>query len=180
MNQIHVLDCTLRDGGYCNNWEFGYENKRKILKGLIEADLDVIECGFLTNKIVYDQNGTKFTNLSEISEILPTDRKGKIFVAMVNFGEYDLEKLPCYDGTSIDGIRVAFHKKDREKALEWCRIIGDKGYKVYRSFSGSISEFVASINIYYSKKINKVHGENIKYRQYFIKYHFIPLFFYSN
>lgn len=131
MNQIHVLDCTLRDGGYCNNWEFGYENKRKILKGLIEADLDVIECGFLTNKIVYDQNGTKFTNLSEISEILPTDRKGKIFVAMVNFGEYDLEKLPCYDGTSIDGIRVAFHKKDREKALEWCRIIGDKGYKVY-------------------------------------------------
>lgn len=43
----------------------------------------------------------------------------------------------------------------------------NKGYKVYRSFSGSISEFVASINIYYSKKINKVHGENIKYRQYF-------------
>ena len=28
MQNIHVLDCTLRDGGYVNNWEFG----EKILK----------------------------------------------------------------------------------------------------------------------------------------------------
>ena len=26
MNKINVLDCTLRDGGYCNNWEFGFDN----------------------------------------------------------------------------------------------------------------------------------------------------------
>lgn len=131
MNQIHVLDCTLRDGGYCNNWEFGYENKKKILNGLIEADIDVIECGFLTDKIDYNREGSRFTSVSEISEIIPAERQGKVFVSMVNYGEYNLDKLPCYDGNSIDGIRVAFHKKDRRKALEWCKVIGDKGYKVY-------------------------------------------------
>lgn len=26
MDRVHVLDCTLRDGGYCNGWEFGYGN----------------------------------------------------------------------------------------------------------------------------------------------------------
>ena len=32
MGRIQVLDCTLRDGGYCNQWKFGYENAKKILK----------------------------------------------------------------------------------------------------------------------------------------------------
>ena len=32
------------------------------------------------------------------------DESGRIY------GEYDPAHIPCYDGTSIDGIRVAFHK----------------------------------------------------------------------
>ena len=26
MNEIKLLDCTLRDGGYLNDWEFGSDN----------------------------------------------------------------------------------------------------------------------------------------------------------
>lgn len=29
----------------------------------------------------------------------------------MNYGEYNIEDLPDYDGSSIDGIRIAFHKK---------------------------------------------------------------------
>ena len=32
MNTIHVLDCTLRDGGYSNQWKFGFDNAKKIAK----------------------------------------------------------------------------------------------------------------------------------------------------
>ena len=28
---INILDCTLRDGGYINNWEFGLENIKKTI-----------------------------------------------------------------------------------------------------------------------------------------------------
>ncbi len=35
MDRVHVLDCTLRDGGYCNGWEFGYGNVKKIIGGLL-------------------------------------------------------------------------------------------------------------------------------------------------
>ncbi len=48
MSSIQVLDCTLRDGGYCNQWKFGYENIKKIVTGLMEANIDIVECGFLT------------------------------------------------------------------------------------------------------------------------------------
>ena len=34
MGKINVLDCTLRDGGYCNQWKFGYNNIKKIIDGL--------------------------------------------------------------------------------------------------------------------------------------------------
>ncbi len=37
MREITVLDCTLRDGGYCNEWNFGLENARKIVAGLLAA-----------------------------------------------------------------------------------------------------------------------------------------------
>lgn len=30
MNTVHVLDCTLRDGGYCNQWQFGHEITKKL------------------------------------------------------------------------------------------------------------------------------------------------------
>ena len=43
MSKIQVLDCTLRDGGYCNNCRFGFENERKIVHGLVEANIDIIE-----------------------------------------------------------------------------------------------------------------------------------------
>ena len=31
MNQIQVLDCTLRDGGYCNDCHFGFKNEKKLI-----------------------------------------------------------------------------------------------------------------------------------------------------
>ena len=111
MNKVQVLDCTLRDGGYCNQWKFGFNNICAITSGLVNANVDIIECGFLTQKVSYDESISKFTTVQELSAVIPTNRRGKLFVAMMNYGEYDVEKLPCCDGSSIDGIRVAFHKK---------------------------------------------------------------------
>ena len=40
MPQIQVLDCTLRDGGYCNGWNFGENNIYKIIKSLIDSKVN--------------------------------------------------------------------------------------------------------------------------------------------
>lgn len=45
---IQILDCTLRDGGYVNDWRFGRRNIASILDKLEKANIDIIECGFLT------------------------------------------------------------------------------------------------------------------------------------
>jgi len=53
---IKLLDCTLRDGGYNNNWEFGSNQISKIYNGLIESKVDIIECGFITQKVEYSED----------------------------------------------------------------------------------------------------------------------------
>lgn len=131
MNNIKVLDCTLRDGGYCNQWIFGNQNIRSIISGLLEANIDIIECGFISHKYEADKDRTQFGSFEDIATVLPSEREEKIFVAMINYGEFPLEAIPDYDDNSVDGIRVAFHKRDRIPAIEYCKKIKDKGYKVF-------------------------------------------------
>ena len=52
-------------------------------------------------------------------------------MALLDYGTYDVEELPPWDGSSLDGIRVTFHKEDRDPALEAARRIQEKGYKVF-------------------------------------------------
>lgn len=131
MGEIKVLDCTLRDGGYCNDWNFGFDNICKITTGLAAANVDVVECGFLTNESTHSENSSKFATMEEAAAVIPKDRTGKLFVCMINYGEYLAEDLPYYDDKSLDGIRVAFHKKDLFPALEFCKSIKEKGYKIF-------------------------------------------------
>lgn len=59
MSNIKLLDCTLRDGGYINNWNFGEEEIRDILFNLAKSGTDIIECGFLSDKL-YDHDRSIF------------------------------------------------------------------------------------------------------------------------
>lgn len=133
MNSVQVLDCTLRDGGYCNDWHFGFSNMKKITKSLVDAGVEMIECGFYADDYgdLELKDRSKFTSIKEFADIIPEDRGGKCFLCMINHGECDFTKLPEYDGTSVDGIRVAFHKKDLKASLEECRILKEKGYLVF-------------------------------------------------
>lgn len=130
--QISILDCTLRDGGYCNQWEFGLQNERRIIENLIISGVEIVECGILCNQ-TYSSGISRFSSTDDICEILPVEnrRKNTIFVCLMNVGQYDVDKLPECDGKSIVGIRVAFHKQDAKVALEACRKIKQKGYLLF-------------------------------------------------
>ena len=56
MEQIKLLDCTLRDGGYINDWKFGRRTIQNVIARLVDAGTDFIEVGFLRN-VTYDEDG---------------------------------------------------------------------------------------------------------------------------
>lgn len=155
MSKIGILDCTLRDGGYCNQWRFGYKNIVKIMQQLSYANIDVIECGFLSNKVTPDNDVTRFSTLNEVEAIVPKTEANSSYVVMMNYGDYEIEQLPDYNGGAVDGIRVAFHKKDCIEALMVCEKLIEKGYKVFVqamvSLNYSDSEFLGLI-----EQVNKM------------------------
>lgn len=138
MANIQILDCTLRDGGYINDFAFGEYGIKTIISQLTEANVDIIECGFLEDG-EYNKECSVFTSVEQIASFIPTNRGNSMYVAMACYGEYDLAQLSFFDGTSIDGIRVTFHYDEIDEALDYCRVIKDKGYKVFVQPVGTTS-----------------------------------------
>ena len=136
---IQVLDCTLRDGGYINDWRFGRKTIISILEKLENANIDIIECGFLT-RMVKEPECSLFRSVKEIEQVLPKQNRRCMYVAMIAIGEKELHPLeltPC-DGNSITGIRLTFHKHEIEQAFDWARIIMEKGYEVFMQPVGTV------------------------------------------
>lgn len=128
---MQILDCTLRDGGYVNNWCFGEKTIREILKKLSDAHIDIVECGFLS-EAEYDLDRTVFNHTSQISKLLPHDSDCR-YVAMVALGEKEIsyEKISRREETSISGIRLTFHKHEKERAFDYAQDLMEKGYQVF-------------------------------------------------
>ncbi len=124
---IKVLDCTLRDGGYINNWDFGFNNISLIIKNLSDSNLDFIECGFLKD-INYNQDKTIFSDITQLLSLIPKKTQAK-YTLMINYGTYPIEKIPNLQSDNLY-LRIAFKNKDLLSALEYCMSLSLKGYKI--------------------------------------------------
>ena len=49
-NDIKILDCTLRDGGYVNNWNFSNKDTKRTIRKLLKSNIEIVECGFLDSQ----------------------------------------------------------------------------------------------------------------------------------
>ncbi len=130
MNEINILDCTLRDGGYVNNWCFGKNNIDFIIKKIKNANIDYIEVGYYTEKKEYDDDYTQYNDLINLNKKLcDPNRK---YIVMINYSEVDIKNIPeAHLVPNIYGIRIAFHKKNVENALKYCQLLIKKGYRIF-------------------------------------------------
>lgn len=132
MKKIKLLDCTLRDGGYVNDWEFGHNNLLSIFERLADAGIDIIEIGFLDDRRPFDINRSIMPNTESSGKIWEQVTKNPgMVVGMIDYGTCKIENLqPCSE-TFLDGIRVIFKKHVMKEALEYCAEVEKLGYKVF-------------------------------------------------
>ncbi len=130
MANIKLLDCTLRDGGYINDWNFGYHTAKSIIRQLVDSQVDYVEIGFLRD-CEYDRNKTLYNNCREMIPVLPEKRGNTLFTAMVLHNKYNVDKLEECDGKTIDAVRVTFHDYDIDEGLTFIKRVKEKGYKVF-------------------------------------------------
>ncbi|MDE6946593.1 MAG: aldolase catalytic domain-containing protein [Anaeroplasmataceae bacterium] len=130
ITNIKLLDCTLRDGGYINDWDFGFHTIKNIIRQLVDSQVDYVEIGFLRN-CEYNKNKALYNNCQEMIPVLPEKKGNTVFTAMALHNKYNIEKLEDYDGKTIDALRVTFHDYDIDEGLAFIQKAKEKGYKVF-------------------------------------------------
>lgn len=129
-NDLKILDCTLRDGGYVNDWKWGYHNARAIIRFLTKAKVDFVEVGFLRNVDQYDEDITVCNTIEELNRLLPEKKGDTMYSAMAMRSNYDIKKLSPYAGSGIEMLRITAHDYDIEEGMDFAKEVKAKGYKL--------------------------------------------------
>tara|TARA_B100000902_G_C27317843_1_gene922453 strand:+ start:407 stop:2653 length:2247 start_codon:yes stop_codon:yes gene_type:complete len=126
-----LLDCTLRDGGYINNWTFSNAFIKDFIELMNINKVDIVEIGFINKTNNY--KGTVVGQCRNInSEYLNLFKNTDFKIAvMADYRDINMTILEKEDSKDIiDLIRIAFHKDDLENAIKTCIKIKNLGYKI--------------------------------------------------
>lgn len=152
MGKINVLDCTLRDGGYVNDWAFGKDAIAGLLNNMSLANVECVEVGFL-RPVPYDENRSLFPDKASLDGILKNKSKNvKYFVMYDVSNPVDIDSFPKNDGKGIDGIRVIFKKDRINDGIVAVKKFMSLGYLVAANFVSTNfytdEEFIDGIKIF--------------------------------
>jgi len=130
--EIKVLDCTIRDGGLMNNWQFSDEFVRDVFNALCDAGIDYMEIGYKSSEKAFSrkENGPwKFCDEESLKRIVG-DRKGDIKLsAMADIGRIEPDDILPKEQSLLDMIRVACYVNQVDKAIWLAEHCMDKGYE---------------------------------------------------
>ncbi len=129
---IKVIDCTVRDGGLMNKWQFDETFVREVYDALTEAGIDYMEIGYISSEKCFSRQEVgpwKFCAESDIRRIIG-DREKKIKLsAMADIGRIDYHDIPQKAESSLDMIRVACYAHQADAAIDLAHHCQDKGYE---------------------------------------------------
>ena len=113
MNKIEVLDCTIRDGGYVNDWRFTEEQIRECYNACSLSGVDYMEIGFrnLKTKKNLDSFGDTYFCDEEYINRVTNGIDGCKLAVMVTINAFDFNDFVPKEQSKISLIRVlmAYH-----------------------------------------------------------------------
>lgn len=135
---MKILDCTLRDGGYYNNWEFKKNLVKNYLRKISQSGVNIIELGFRF------KNNSKYGDYGHLTEKriknlnLPVNFT---YAVMINCKDFlnkskvdlkSLDKIFCNKKNSkISIIRIALNYEELSYAMTIAERLHGKNYEVH-------------------------------------------------
>lgn len=135
---VKILDCTLRDGGYYNRWDFSPRLVLDYLTAMAENKIDFVELGlrqFKNDKYLGPHAYTTSKYLDRID--LPIGPTYGVMVDAKTVLEEKCDQEECIDKLfkssneeKIDLVRIAVHFHQVKLCLPMLRRLKEKGYLV--------------------------------------------------
>lgn len=138
ISETQILDCTLRDGGYYNDWIFAPDLVQDYLQAMKAAQVDIVELGFRFLKNNGFKGACAYTSDDFLKSLdIP---EGLTVAVMVNGGDLltDLGLVPTLEKlfpnpaseTPVDLVRFACHFREVEAVLPAVSWLVERGYRV--------------------------------------------------
>ena len=144
----YIVDCTLRDGGYYNNWDFSDELINNYLYAMSSSNVKFVEIGYrsLVNKEFKGPNA--YANDYFLNDLkIPKNINIGIMLNGDEFvGKNNIQNLLCKlfpltgDNTRVKFVRIASNLGEIKSLLEVISWLKNKGFKVFINIM-KISEY---------------------------------------
>lgn len=132
--KVSLLDCTLRDGGYYNNWDFSPSFINKYLSAICKTGVEVVEIGFRSYENDSEHGACAYSNDSFLDTLnIP---KNMSIAVMVNASDllkknFQINKYFKKQSLSkVSIIRIAAHYEEVKKIETHIRKLKKLNYKV--------------------------------------------------
>ena len=133
---IKILDCTLRDGGYYNRWDFAPDLVSDYLKVMADSKIDFVELGFRQFKNDKYLGPHAYTTSKYLERIkLPDGPRYGVMVNAKTVLSEDMGQEECIDKLfkhssreKIDLVRIAAHFEEVKLCLPMLQQLKNKGY----------------------------------------------------
>lgn len=129
--EIKVLDCTIRDGGLMNNWDFDKAMVKEVFQGLVDAGVDYVELGYRADKKQFspkEHGPWRFCDEKDLRDVaFECDTKISV---MLDVGRTDYDAFLPASESIVSMFRVATYAKDVDKAIHLGKHVQNMGYEV--------------------------------------------------
>lgn len=151
--KVHIVDCTIRDGGYLFEKNSTPEFVKGVLQGLVDAGIDYVETGFLQSAVGGET--LVYHDSKDAIKYLPKDNKETTYLGFCDNSRYSPDELDACDGNSFKWLRISFAKHEIEDSLKFCQAAQKKGYMVQFNPMDSIS-YAEEERASLIEKVNKI------------------------
>lgn len=130
--ELKVLDCTIRDGGLMNKWQFSKDFVKGVYKSCVEAGVDYMEIGYISSEDQFPRDvygPWKFCAEDELREIVGDNNTNTKLSVMADIGRVKYDDIRPKSESVIDMFRVACYDYQIDKAIELAHHVIDKGYE---------------------------------------------------
>ncbi len=133
--ELKVLDCTVRDGGLINNYQFSKDFVKAVYKATCDAAVDIVELGKkleVSDEYTREKYGPwNFCDDDDLREVIDScDSDYRPLVAvMYDVGRVDVKKLQPRDQSPIDMVRVACYVHQIDTGIDLIKRCKDLGYE---------------------------------------------------
>ena len=157
LKNVKVLDCSIRDGGHLNDWNFDSRFVKKLFDAVSESGTEFIELGYRTTPGLMDKSG-KWRNIDDETLNLIVPEHANIKIALMgDVGKIKDEDFKNKDECQIDMIRLAFYQHQLDEALELTEKLFQKGYLTTLNLMGIVKYSQEQLE----NAINKLKKSNV-------------------